>query len=582
MGFSLSRLVVSDPAVFATKVKSDDPINPQEAEKWHCYDYVVAGGGTAGCVIASRLSEDPNVSVLLIEAGKSEGDLFTRMPLSFTKSYKTDVDWDYYTERQDSGVRVMQIARGKVLGGTSVLNAMVYDRCTSEDFDSWARNGAEGWTFKNIEPYFRKAERYLPKYYLDEVDFKEKGCNGPLCVRQDKGYASVQDVMIETCETLGMKYNKDISSHDKLGVGRFPGCIDSHGARHSTAAAYLTPEVLSRPNLTVAVNTLVEKIIFSPSGSSAAQLKAIGVQVSSSSSSPKYRVRATKEVVVCGGAINSPHLLLLSGVGPKNELEKLSIPCLIDLPVGRHFVDHISAGTYIVRTKPGYTLDYLTHSHFAALKGVGQWLINGSGVFSQLPVPGAAYVRTDDSKLVDTSLGEVKDLTSGPTSPDLEILWTPIIAPNYMDSGPPGAHGVTISAIALKAESEGSITLKTNNPWDKPLVNGNYLSSESDINTLVRGMRLILRLTQTEPLKSILQPDPIADKGDIFWRGDTDPSTAGTCSIGPVLSPSLVVHGTTNVRVVDASIFPTQVSGHPMAVIVAMAERAADLMKGLV
>ncbi|KAI0795912.1 GMC oxidoreductase [Abortiporus biennis] len=593
MGSSLSRLVVSDPKAFATQVNTDDAVSQQDADKWRAYDYVVAGGGTAGCVVASRLSEDPNVTVLLIEAGKSEGDIFTRMPLTFTKAYETDIDWQFIVDPLEPCKREMKIARGKVLGGTSVINALIYDRCAPEDFDTWAKNGADGWTYENMEPYFRKAERYLPEKLLDKFDLIDKGLDGPL--------SRIHDVMVETCKTLGMKYNNDINSHEKLGVASFPACVDAHGTRNSTAAAYLTPEVLARPNLTVAVKNTVEKILFAPSSEPSGELKAIGVQLSPSPTSSSYRVKATREVIVCGGAIHSPSMLLLSGIGPKDELESVGVKCLKDLPVGKHFVDHVSCASYIVRTKPGYTLDYLGSSPFAAIKGIAQWLTRGTGVFSQLPVSGVAYLRTDDEKLVDTSLGHVKNLTSGPGTPDLEILWSPVIAPNFKTTGPPGTHGLSISAVALKAESEGSVTLKSNSPWEKPLVVGNYFSSESDLNTVIRGVKLIKKMTQTEPLKSIVEYDPpVVDKSSIFWPGNADPSLltdeelrawvlrnghsachpGGSCSIGPVVSPSLIVHGTTNVRVVDASIFPTQVSGHPMGVIIGMAERAADLIKG--
>ncbi|KAI0795903.1 GMC oxidoreductase [Abortiporus biennis] len=596
MGSSLSNLV-SDPNKFATKVNPDG--TDEDVSKWKSYDYVIAGGGTAGCILASRLSEDRNATVLLIEAGKSEGDLFSRMPLTFSKSFGTDIDWAFVPEPQESmSGRVISVPRGKVLGGTSILNCLIYDRCSPEDFNSWAKNGAEGWAFKDVEPYFRKLEGYVPEKFIDKVDFSTKGRDGPIVITQDDCAPELNNAIFESWKALGVDYVDDVNSHNKLGATRFQGCVDLKGTRSSVVSAYLTPEVLARPNLTIAVNNRVEKVLFSRDASS--ELKAIGVQVTSSPNYPSYRLAATREVIVCGGAIHTPHILLLSGVGPKEELEKVGVAPMKDLPVGRHLVDHISCGPYLFRTKPGYTLDYLNHSPLAAIKPLVQWLFTGKGVFSKLPVPTAAWVRSDDPKLMDTSIGTVRDVSSGPNSPDLEILWSPILAPSYTTPGPPGVHGITISAIALKAESEGTVTLKTNSVWDKPIVNGNYFSSENDLYTVLRGVRLIQRLSQTEPLKSILAPKrDNNDKESLFWPSDVDPEKlsddelkawilrhghstchiAGSCSIGPVLTPELKVHGIPNLRVVDASVFPTQVSGHPVAVVFVFAEKAADMIK---
>ncbi|CAL1702481.1 unnamed protein product [Somion occarium] len=589
---------VSNPSDFATTSTSADP------GKWKQYDYIVVGGGTAGCVLASRLSEDRDVTVLLIEAGTGRGNVFTKAPLAFTKNFKTSVDWEYYNASPHvRNGEETYLARGKMLGGTSALNALIYDRCSPEDYDSWAKAGCNGWTFKELEPYFRKAEGYSPKQ-ITNIDLSSKGTTGPWKIRQTPSPAPISDVIMETCKEIGIPYVEDLNSPDReVGVGHLAGIVDEHGNRVSTASAYLTPEVLSRSNLTVAVNTYVEKILFSEEKGSP---RAVGVQVASSASGPKYRVAATREVILAAGVVSSPHLLFVSGVGAKEELSAASVPVVKDVPaVGKHLADHISSGPLIFRAKPGVTLDKLNSSLLAGASAFLKWLWNGTGPFASMGVTSVAFIRSDDIRFIDTSLGPVKDLTSGPKSPDLELMWTPAIIPSFFDNARPGEHGFTIPSILLKPESKGIIHFKSGSIYDKPTLAGNYLDSESDLNVVARGVRCTFKLAHSEPLKSLLEFNPNnSDKSDYFWFGDQDPSKVtdddirefikrnghtafhpvGTCRMGTdpqdsVLDPNLRVHGVTGLRVVDTSVFPTQVSGHPQGPVVAIAEKAADMIK---
>ncbi|KAK7682585.1 hypothetical protein QCA50_014385 [Cerrena zonata] len=599
MGSTLSTAYISGPSAFATQTTSND------SSKWKQYDYIIVGGGTAGCVLASRLSEDHGVTVLLIEAGPSKGSILTRSPLTWTKNFKTGIDWAYHSSSPElNNGNDFHMARGKVLGGTGAINALIYDRCFPEDYDSWARSGCTGWSFKDIEPYFRKAEGYDPNGFFTTVDLSEKGTNGPWKIRQTPSLAPIVDLTIEACKNIGMPYVEDMNATNRaIGIGRMAGIIDSAGRRSSSATAYLTPNVLSRPNLTVATNTNVEKILFSVNEDTP---RAIGVQVATSDKTPKYRIAATKEVILSAGAISSPHLLFVSGIGSAEELKLADVPLVKDVPaVGKHLLDHVTSGPVILRSKPGMTIDDLNHSPFFAISSLLKWVWNGSGLLGRMAIGSVAFARSDDSKIVDTNIGVVKDLSSGPNSPDMELMISPAIVPSFFQFGKSGEYGLTIAASALKPESEGAMRFRSGNIYDRPVLNGGYLSSESDVNILIRGVRLIIKLAHTEPLKSQLEfRYDNKNQKDYFWMCDQDPDKltdeeirtfikrnghpsfhpVGSCRMGQderdtVVGPDLRVHGIRGLRVVDSSIFPEHVSGHPAAPAVMVAEKASDIIK---
>ncbi|HWP32201.1 MAG TPA: GMC family oxidoreductase N-terminal domain-containing protein [Solirubrobacterales bacterium] len=510
------------------------------------YDYVIVGAGSAGCVLAARLSEDPDTSVLLLEAGPPDVNQNVHVPLGYLKLARTEVDWDYDTapEPHCNGRRI-GLPRGKVLGGSSSVNAMVYIRGNRRDYDEW---GVRGWGWEDLFPYFLRAED-------NERGASEwHGAGGPLPVSDQRSGNTTSPAFVEAGVEAGLVRNEDFNGAEQDGVGIYQ-VTQRGGMRASAAVAYLHP-AMERPNLTVMPYMHVNRVLFEGE-------RAVGVEASRLGEAQE--LRAEREVILCGGAYNSPQLLMLSGVGPAEHLTMREIEVLLDQPaVGENLSDH--AATYTVWTTPR------PESLLAALEpeALAEFEATQTGPFASNLAEAGGFARVD----------------AGAEAPDVQFHVAPIhIVEEGM--GDPQAHGVWVSTCLLTPRSRGSVRLASSDPTAKPIVRNCFYAEDADLARLTDGLRLAEEICAQPSFKPYCaEPFTVPDGDDEAALREHIAATTfaiyhpvGTCAIGSVVDPELRVLGREALRVIDASVMPAVPRGNTNAPTIAIAERAADLIR---
>lgn len=533
------------------------------------FDYVIVGAGAAGSVLANRLTEDPGVTVCVLEAGPRDTNPMIHIPAGFTKTlFDPSCTWQFKTEpTENTGGRAIATTQGRTLGGSSSINGMVYNRGQPADLDNWAQRGNRGWGYADMLPYYKRTERRI-----GPGDDSKRGRAQGIPVTDMDWIHPISEAFIQGCVGAGIPRNPDYNSGDQAGVGYYQRAIE-RGWRVSAARAFLKPAE-TRANLEVRTNARATAIVFEGK-------RAVGVRYARQQGGPSTEVRANREVILCSGTVNTARLLQISGVGPAGVLAGLGVEMVHEAPgVGQNFRDHYAV-RLVMRAKPGTpTLNELSRGPRLAVQ-IARWATGRPNILATAPSQVHVFWKS----------------WAGADAPDLQCVFTPgsyTQGKTYiLDKYP----GMTAGAWPHRPESHGHVRATSTDPWIDPIIQPNYLSDPQDRQVMLGGIRLVRSLLNTPELAPYVDQETLPGAGVTtddellgFARenGATCYHLIGTAKMGPstdpgaVVSDRLLVHGMDGLRIVDASIMPAMPSANTYATTLMIAERASDFIRGKV